>query len=412
MQQRLSIQVQGQAVETTTIALKNFANQPGPVLALGAELKSSLCILAEGQATFTEHLGDLASPVNYRRYLAAVDALREILTEKCSTAAPLTIACDLHPDYAASRYARTLAERVIGVQHHHAHIVACMADNELAEAVVGISCDGTGYGEDGTIWGCEVLLCDQADFTRAGHLKTFPLIGGDAAARQTWRPATALLYETMGANFDASALGRIDPQALALMRRQLDAGASMRTSSLGRLFDAAAFLLGLCDYNEQEAQGPIALEAAACQCPAAEPLGWLLETNAAGVIEMDYRPMVRDILAGQASGRAVAELARAFHETLAAMLARCAVTVASGAGVEKVVLSGGCFMNRILTERLEELITQTGLRVYTHQRVPCSDVGIALGQAIVASAKKKKKFTAKERKEKTRDKRANCKTVA
>lgn len=391
MQQRLSIQVQGQAVETTTIALKNFTSRPGPVLALGAELKSSLCILADGQATFTEHLGDLASPVNYRRYLATVDALREILQEE--TRAPLTVACDLHPDYAASRYARTLAERVIGVQHHHAHVVSAMADNELAGPVVGVSCDGTGYGADGTIWGCEVLLCDQADFTRAGHLKTFPLIGGDAAARQTWRPATALLYETMGAYFDAPALGRIDPQALALMRRQLDAGAGVRTSSLGRLFDAAAFLLSLCDCNEHEAQGPIALEAAACQCPAAEPLGWRLETNAAGVIEMDYRPMVRDILAGLASGRgqAVAELARAFHETLAAMLARCAVTVASGAGVEKVVLSGGCFMNRILTERLEELITQTGLRVYTHQRVPCSDVGIALGQAIVASAKKEKK---------------------
>ena len=358
---------------------------PEPVLAVGAELKSTVCILADNNAVLSEHLGDLTNPAAYRNFASTVECLQTLLDTR-----PRHLACDLHPDYAATRYARNLPLPRTAVQHHHAHVVSCMAENGVTEPVIGLACDGTGYGSDGTIWGCEVLTCDSCTFTRVGHLRTFPLPGGDAAAADTWRPALGLLQETFGNDWSLAhdPLARIDPDAFALVRDHLRSPAARitRTSSLGRLFDAAAFLLGLCSRNRYEAEAPMTLESAASACDAAEPLAWSLEHSGDTVL-MDFRPLLRSLLDGVRAARPQAELARAFHEAVATMLAACANRVSERSGLNRVALSGGCFANRLLLRRVRGLLREAGRQVYIHRSVPPGDGGIALGQAAVAAAR-------------------------
>jgi len=360
---------------------------PATILALGGELKSTVCLLSGHDAVLSEHLGDLDNPAAFRNFTGAIARLEELLGQK-----PEHIACDLHPDYAATRHARELGLPVSEVQHHHAHIVSCMADNGLTGPVIGLACDGTGYGTDGAIWGCELLVCDEADFERAGQLRYFPLLGGDAAAVETWRPAVGFLAETFGADWPEACpdvARRIDSESLDLARRFLASPESpaIQTSSLGRLFDATAFLLGICERNRAEAQAPMALEAAAAACESAEPLLWSLLESEDGSLEIDYRPLIRDLTDGIATERPAAELARAFHEALAAALAFGVERVAERSGLERVLLSGGCFANRLLLARLWSLLRRSGLDVYIQHRVPAGDGGIALGQAVAAAAR-------------------------
>lgn len=376
--------------DTTGPAVRIEVPRPSaePILAVGAELKSAPCLLDEATATLAGEIGNLADPQAYRAFVAAVENLLQGPT--AADHPPQIVACDLHPQYAATRYARSLKMRVVGVQHHHAHVVSCMVDNGITGPVVGISCDGTGYGPDETIWGCEVLACDEADYRRAGRLRTFALPGGDAAAIETWRPAAGLLNEAFGRNWPTAAaeiFSRVEPEALKLARQRLASPSArlMRTSSLGRLFDAAAFLLGLCDRNDTEAQAPIALQSAAETCDSAEPMEWILNEHN-GLLEMDPLPMIRQLLAAAAAGP-VEKLARAFHESVAAMLADCTVRTCEATGRRRVVLSGGCFMNRLLRNRITELLEQNGLGVYIHRRVSTGDGGIALGQAVSAAAR-------------------------
>lgn len=361
-----------------------------PILAVGGELKSTVCLLHGHDAVLSEHLGDLTNPAAYRNFTETVDCFQMLLDVR-----PEVVACDLHPDYAASRYARGLDLPVTQVQHHHAHVVSCMAENDVTGEVIGVSCDGTGYGTDGTVWGCEVLVCDEADFRRPGHLRTFALPGGDAAAVETWRPAAGVLAETYGANWpDAAeaALQRADADVVALTRRRLvsDTARILRTSSLGRLFDAAAFLLGVCDRNRCEAEAPMAMEAAAAHCDAAEPFDWALDETDDGTIQMDFRPLLRGLVGAVEAGRPAEESARRFHETVAAMLAACVERVAERTGLDRVMLTGGCFANRLLLRRLWDLLHASGLDVYIHGLVPPGDGGIALGQAVAAAARLEK----------------------
>ena len=358
-----------------------------PVLALGGELKSAICFLAGDQALLSEHLGDLDNPAAYRAFLGTIERLGELVGVE-----PARVACDLHPDYAASRHARTLPLPRVEVQHHHAHIVSCLADNGLPldAEVLGLACDGTGYGEDGSIWGCELLQCSAARFARLGSLRPFVLFGGDAAARETWRPAAGLLAETYGPDWSAAAPGaaaRIEPEALALAGRFLAAPAppGPRTSSLGRLFDAVAFLLGLCDFNHAEAQAAMALEAAAARHGAATSLPMPVIAEG-GLLLLDPRPLIAAIVGGLDAGRPAGELAAAFHAGLSQGLAALAAAAASAGAPRRVLLSGGCFANRILTEGLAGLLKDHDLDVIIHQRVPTSDGGLALGQAVVAAA--------------------------
>jgi hydrogenase maturation protein HypF len=236
---------------------------PEPILAVGGELKSTVCLLNRSQAVLSEHLGELSNAAAYRNFVQTIDRFKTLLKLD-----PRVVAYDMHPDYAATRYARSLKLKGVPVQHHHAHVVSCMADNGISGPVVGVSCDGTGYGPDGAIWGCEVLVCDEAEYARAAHLDYFPLLGGDAAAQDTWRPAVGLLHEACGTNWRHAAdfcLRRVEPEAVRLAEGRLAGGARVPlTSSLGRLFDAVAFILGVCDRNRYEAEAAMSLGPAVC----------------------------------------------------------------------------------------------------------------------------------------------------
>ncbi len=362
---------------------ESIRRSPVTVLALGGELKSTFCLYAGREASLSEALGDLTDPQTFRRYLSEID--------RASAAAgftPQLVAHDLHPQYVSTCHARTLGLPSIGVQHHHAHIVSVMADWCLDKPVVGVCCDGVGYGTDGAAWGCEVLLCDATGFKRSGHLTYFPLVGGDAAATDTWRPAAALVRQAHGDAWRSTAACAFDglpSSSLAAFEQQLGAGLNApMTSSLGRVFDAVSFLLGLCNRNEHEGQAAIALDAASAD---GAFNAYPYETTAAsGTIRMSLSPAIRSIIKDVKTRTHVSEISARFHETIARMLAATAQLVCDGGGTSTVVLSGGCFANQRLAARVRELLERRHLKVFSPRRVSCGDAGIALGQVMVAAA--------------------------
>jgi len=355
-----------------------------PILAVGGELKCTVCLLDRREAVLSEHIGDLKKPVTYRHFLGTIERLQQILRRQ-----PAVIAHDLHPHYLSTQYATQQPLRRVAVQHHHAHIVSCLADACEDGPVIGLACDGTGYGPDGAIWGCELLVCDACDFERLGHLDYYALPGGDAAAHETWRPALSLLLATFGRDWPEAAenaFRTIDPDKREFVSRMIEHGVhAPATSSLGRLFDAVAFLLGLCQQNRHEAQAAMALEAAATAGPF-EPYPYRLPTRD-GRIRFDVRPMMAAILDDLAKGTPTPTVAGRFHETIAALLAQAAVLAAEQTGLRIVALSGGCFVNRHLLRGCTERLARAGLGVLTHHRVPAGDGGLSLGQAVVAAAR-------------------------
>ncbi len=371
----------GYVPEPLTIDFKS----PQPILAVGGELKSTVCLLTGQDAVLSEHLGELSNARAYRNFTQTVEQFKKLLRTE-----PKVVACDLHPDYASTRYANKLSLPVFRVQHHHAHIVACMAENGLTGDVIGLACDGTGYGTDGAIWGCEALLCDRAEFQRVGHLHYFPLFGGDAAASQTWRPAAALMREAFGDDWLSAgdfAFQNIPEEALRIFRQRAARQGSMPlTSSLGRLFDAVAFLLQICPENRYEGAAAITLESLARKYEINQPFDYNISRSGTfdDSLIMDIRPMIRDLVGRIHESRPAGELARAFHETVAAMLADTAVEVSRRTGLKRVLLSGGCFVNRLLVDILQQRLAAAGCQVYLHGRVPPGDGGIALGQAVAA----------------------------
>lgn len=371
------------------------------IVGIGGELKTSICNVNHDGAVMSEAIGNLTDPSIYRRFAALMNAVSEAAKTES-----LTIAFDPHPLYLSAIYVRQLTEQrqrerrrtvLVPVQHHHAHIASVMAEHDEAGPVIGIACDGTGYGADGVTWGCELLRCERSEFTRIGTLSEFPLIGGDAAAIETWRPAIALLREALGIDWhttlkrDARQIARqfeeVEPGRLELATRMANASGRMpRATSLGRVFDAVAFLLGLCSRNSSEGEAAIALEAAARQASdrPVEAFDFQLKTTSAG-IRMSIAPAIASLVASIGRGESPAMLAARFHETLAQMLTEAAVRASLTTGVKTAALAGGCFANRILSQRLCELLNERGLRVLRNAAVSCGDAGLSLGQAYVAA---------------------------
>ena len=356
------------------------------VLAVGGELKSTVCLYHSGEATLSEHLGDLTNADAYRHFIDAIDRLRELYEFT-----PDVIACDLHPQYLSTQYARRLGLPVVVVQHHHAHIASLLAERGEAGPIVGLACDGVGYGVDGAAWGCEVLHCTLGEFTRLGHLDYFPQVGGNVAALETWRPAAALVrqawpeswretfLELSTMNGDAPA-----PAVLELFERQAVSGLNApRSSSLGRVFDAVSYLLGLCKRNRHEAEAAIVLEAAAVDV-SLPPYSYEVTENE-GRLNLSVARMIPEIINDRVGGEPVDHIAARFHETIAMMLAEAAMIACESSSVDTVGLSGGCFANRKLLTRLVDLLESRKLRVLYHREVPCGDGGIALGQAVTAA---------------------------
>jgi hydrogenase maturation protein HypF len=353
-----------------------------PVLACGAELKNTFCLGREDRAFLSHHVGDLENYETLRSFTEGIGHFRRLFD-----VAPQIVAHDLHPEYLSTKYALEQDECVLaGVQHHHAHIASCLADNGEAGPVIGVAFDGTGYGTDGTIWGGEFLLADLSDAERAGHLAGVPMPGGAAAIRQPWRMAAAYLDAAfpggLPAGLDVAARNSGTwPDVVTLARRGVNAP---MTSSAGRLFDAVAALLGVRDAINYEGQAAVELEQLAATSapdpyPAAITDGPPLTVAGSDLV----RAAAEDLLAGVP--REV--IGARFHQGVAAMIGEVCGLLRDRSGLVTVALSGGVFQNLLLLGTVVDLLEKTGFRVLTHSRIPPNDGGISLGQAVVAAAR-------------------------
>ncbi|NGN62471.1 carbamoyltransferase HypF [Streptomyces sp. A7024] len=353
-----------------------------PLLAAGAQLKHTFALAHGRQAVLSAHGGDLEDAGTY----AALQTYYAHLT-RLTGIEPRVVAHDLHPGYLSTQWARAFpADRRIPVQHHHAHIAACAVEHGIAGPVTGVAFDGLGYGDDGTLWGGEILVADLAGYRRVGRLATAPLPGGAAAVRHPARMALGYLYgaEPLGHDPPPAHLFDAGPEQ-PLIRTMIERGLNCpHASSAGRLFDAAAALLGLGAEVSYEGQAAVALEAAAGSTPA-QPLPWRL-VRTGGLWVYDPLPTLTALLEQRAAAEPVGRLAAAFHTTLATATAALVERAVATGAPRTVCLSGGCFANlRLLTE-LTGLLREQGLTVLTGSAVPVGDGGIAYGQAAVAAA--------------------------
>ena len=353
------------------------------VLAVGAELKGAVCLTLHYRAFLSQHIGDLRNDAVLRSLEETVRHLEQVLQIQ-----PEVVAFDLHPDYLSSIYAREIPGLPkVGVQHHHAHLASCMAENGLEGEVIGVIFDGTGFGTDGTAWGGEFLLGGYSSFTRYGHFGQVPLPGGDAAVREPFRMTLSYLYAAYGDSlFQVSLpfMGDISPGDRKLFRAMLQRRLnSPLTSSCGRLFDAVAALIGLRSRVSYEGQAAIELEALAERGETKGIYPFQVHGREGGQV-IDFSPMIRALVDDTAAGTDKADMARKFHDTVAAAVVDVCTAIRSETGVGRVVLSGGVFQNRLLSEGVFDLLTGSGFSVYVQRLVPPNDGGLALGQAVIA----------------------------
>jgi hydrogenase maturation protein HypF len=384
-----------------------------PVLACGAELKSTFCLGRGDHAFVSHHIGDLENAETLRSFTEGIAHFRRLFD-----ITPGVVAHDLHPDYLSTKYAAQLTDgevagaadlvgvELVGVQHHHAHIASCLADNRASGPVIGVAFDGTGYGADGTIWGGEFLIADLAGFERAGHLAPVPMPGGAAAIRQPWRMAAAYLDAAYAGGapdglagpgtpldgpgtppgtsggFDVARRNeRLWPGVLQMARRGVN---SPLTSSAGRLFDAAAAILGVRDTINYEGQAAIELEQLA---DPAERGAYRAEISGTEPLRVAGHDLIRAVVEDLATGAAPGVVAARFHNGVAALITDCCLLLRGRHGLSTVALSGGVFQNLLLLQATITRLERHGFDVMVHSRVPCNDGGISLGQAVVAAAR-------------------------
>lgn len=356
--------------------------QAPPLLAAGAELKNTFCLTNRNYAFLSHHIGDMENYETLQSYEQGVQHFEQLFRVK-----PEAIAYDLHPDYLASRYAVQRAQdeglEAIGVQHHHAHIAACMAEHGLddSQPVIGVAFDGTGYGDDGAIWGGEFLVADYLGYRRALHMDYFRLPGGDAAIRHPARIALALLW-SLGIEWDTrlASFQDFSPEERSTVRTQLERGLNAPdTSSMGRLFDAAAALANIRQRVNYEAQAAIEFEALASETDAGHYAFDVRDQT------VSVNPTIRALLADVFSGAPAPIIASRFHNGMARMVAEACARLRSETAINQVVLSGGVWQNITLLGRTLSLLGQAGFRVYIHRAVPTNDGGLSLGQAAIAA---------------------------
>jgi len=380
-----------------------------PILAVGAHLKNTVALSVERQVFISQHIGDLETP-------QAMAAFEQVIADflQLYEATPVAIAHDLHPDYLSTRWALSREQKaesseraarnqqtasradcrlptadcqLIPVQHHHAHLAACLAEHGVVGPVLGVTWDGTGYGLDGTIWGGEFLLGDTADFRRVAHLRPFSLPGGEAAVKEPRRVALALLWELYGAaaleRDDLAIIRAFRPHERRLLAQMLRRGFNTpRTTSAGRLFDGVAALIGLHQQVSFEGQAAIALEFSA-DPSVHDAYPFMVAQPGEPAVVLDWGPLVAAVLQDLQRGVSTSIIAGRFHNALVEMI----LTVARLVGESRVVLAGGCFQNRRLTERAAVRLREAGFDVLLHRQVPPNDGSISLGQVAVAAAR-------------------------
>jgi len=356
---------------------------PVPILACGGHLKNTYCVGKEQQAFVSHHIGDLENMETLQSFREGIPHFEGLFG-----ITPQVIAHDLHPEYLATKYALdTDIAQKIGVQHHHAHIASVLAEHGLNGPVIGVAADGTGYGTDGAIWGCEIMRADLHGFERLAHLAYVPLAGGEQAVRQPWRIAATYLAQAYGNDFlalDIPFVRDLDRKRWHTLSQMITRQVNVPfTSSLGRLFDAVAALIGIRNAVIYEGQAAIEMEILAnTHNPRAYPFS--IEGDKPMIL--DVRPMIRALVQDLQHGISTAQIAGNFHWTVAAMLAALCVRVRQHTGLQTVALSGGVFQNRLLLERLISVLEQSAFQVYTNRRTPPNDGGLALGQLAIAAA--------------------------
>lgn len=345
-----------------------------PILACGAEQKASFCLSKGGYIFQSQHIGDLKNMETLENYTGQIEHFKRLFD-----IVPTAAVCDLHPDYLSTEYAASLALPLLQVQHHHAHMASCMADNSLDGPAIGLIWDGTGLGTDDSVWGGECLIGGYEDFRRFGSIREIPLIGGDRAVKETERVAFALLRD---AGCGVSGIDRAGDYD-AVLRADLNCPLS---SGMGRLFDGVSAILGIKTLCSYEGQGAVLLEAAALDDGGEYPYELAGEP-----LRFDWRGAVRGIVADRDAGVSVGVIAARFMNTLISMAVETCLMARASSGIADVVLSGGSFQNMYILRRLRGRLAEKGFRVYTHRRVSTNDEGVALGQLVIADAIMKKK---------------------
>jgi hydrogenase maturation protein HypF len=351
-----------------------------PTLAVGGELKNTFCLTRDKYAFLSHHIGDMENAETYASFEQGIEHLSRLFRIQ-----PEIIACDMHPGYFTTRWAQrsTFNLQPVAIQHHHAHIAACMADNELDNRkVIGLAFDGTGYGTDGAIWGGEILAADYAGFERAFHLEYLPLPGGDAAIRKPWRIAVGYTH-ALGLDIsDLPFMRTLDPQAVNVVRLQVEKRLNtVSTSSMGRLFDAVAALAGIRTEVTYEAQAAIELEVLARDHIAdAKPYPYQLQDN---IIQL--KELIAAVIESARRNEPPGLIGARFHKTIAALSVEAACRIHEQVGLNEVALSGGVWQNKLLFELTMAGLKKNGFSVYSHRQTPANDGGIALGQAVISN---------------------------
>jgi len=366
------------------VPLPIVLSRSGPcVLAVGADLKNTICLTRGSMAFVSQHVGDQANLAAYESFRDAITHLERILGVE-----PTRVAADLNPDSMPSRWAEECGLPVVHVQHHHAHVAACLAEHRYEADALGLALDGVGLGEDGSVWGGELLVANQKRYRRIGHLDQVRLPGGDQAARQPWRMAISHLIHTYGDAWEShlpAPLRQVDASKRRAVAELVRTGAgSPWTSSAGRLFDAVSSLCGLVHENRFEARAAVALEMAAWRArDRADAYVWAPRSRG-DVIVLDPSEIVAQVIQDRTAGVDTASIAMRFHRGFAAGWAGACAIARRRSGLSTVALSGGCLQNRLLARLLTEALTADGFDVLVHEKVPPNDGGLSLGQAVVA----------------------------
>ncbi len=350
------------------------------ILATGAELVNCFCIGKGNQAIMSQHIGDLKNLETFEFFAESVENHKKLFRFE-----PQLVVADMHPDYFSTRYALEQNLPVIRVQHHHAHIASCMAEHGLEEKVIGVAMDGTGYGDDGNIWGGEFLICDYKNYKRISHFDYLPLPGGDMVTHQPWRTAVSMLKKVYGndlVNMNLPFLKNIDSQHVQMILSAIDGNVNSPLSSgAGRVFDAVSAMINLCHVSRFHAEAPMRLEAAIAKD---EKGVYVFQTGEIVKFDNMVKQIVSEILNKVDAGI----IAARFHNTIVAVIVETVENISTQTGLKKVVLSGGSFQNKFITEKVENILQQKGMDVFSHEKIPANDGGLALGQLLIGAERR------------------------
>ncbi len=352
------------------------------ILATGAELSNCFCLGKGNRAYMSQYIGDLKNKETMDFFEETVTLFLKLFRTR-----PELVAADFHPDYLSTRYARTLGIELVQVQHHHAHIASCMAENLLNEPVIGLAFDGTGYGDDGNTWGSEFLICDYKGYTRLNHFAYMPMPGGDRAAEEPWRMGLSLLYQAFGDqlfDLDIPFIHSVNQKKAKLIGEAISKNINAPLSSgAGRLFDAVASITGICINSLFHAEAPMKLESAI-----RSDILDSYDVNTSNGIS--FLPAIQQICADLLQGVSTGIISARFHNTVVEATFQEVYKISRETGINKIVLSGGTFQNKYVFESLETKLRKNNFVTFSHEKIPCNDGGLALGQLVIAAMKRDK----------------------